>query len=78
MASLQTECETETDANLVGVATHPDYRRQGLASYLTRHVAKLLLGEGKNPHLMFDNRDAGRIYEAIGFKIWDRTVHFSR
>lgn len=78
VASLQTECETEGDANLVGVATHPDYRRQGIASYLTRHVAKLLLAEGKNPHLMFDNRDAGRIYEAIGFKIWDQTVHFSR
>lgn len=78
IAALQTECETPRDVNLVGVATHPANRRQGLASALTSYVAALLLEEGKNPHLMFDNRDAGRIYETIGFKVFDQTIHFSR
>ncbi|MNN97268.1 FR47-like protein [compost metagenome] len=52
---------------LVAVATHPDYRGQGLA---TRVVAKLctdLLAEGKSLCLFYNNPQAGLIYKKLGF-----------
>lgn len=78
LCTLQTECEGEDVANLVGVATEPEYQGQGLASFLVYSVVKILEGEGKTPHLMFDNLKAGRIYQTLGFEIYDQTVHFCK
>lgn len=75
---LMTECETQTAANIVGVATLPAYQGRGLASYLVYLMSEQLLREGKRPHLMFDNLAAGSIYEAIGYQLYDQTVHYKR
>lgn len=78
LSLLMTECETQTAANIVGVATRPAFQGRGLASYLVYLMSEQLLREGKRPHLMFDNLAAGSIYEAIGYQLYDQTVHFKR
>lgn len=75
---LMTECETQSAANIVGVATLPAFQGRGLASYLVYLISEQLLREGKRPHLMFDNLAAGSIYEAIGYQLYDQTVHYKR
>ncbi|MNI35685.1 putative acetyltransferase [compost metagenome] len=67
VASASATAENSLSAMLVAVATHPDYRGQGLA---TRVVAKLctdLLAEGKSLCLFYNNPQAGLIYKKLGF-----------
>ncbi len=64
-----TTAQTTTGAMIVGVATHPDYRKKGYASLLMRH----LCGECFNTGLSFlclfyDNPSAGAIYHSLGFE----------
>ncbi len=51
------------------VATHPDYRRQGLAAHLVQVVASGIVRRGETPflHTALDNVNALRLYEAMGF-----------
>ncbi len=59
------------------VCTHPDARRQGLASALTNRVARGIIEEGRQPflHVAQSNANARRIYEALGFR-QQRLVEF--
>ena len=60
------------------VATHPEYRRQGLAEILVRVVAGRIAARGEVPilHTAADNADAIRLYERMGF-VHRRLVHFA-
>lgn len=78
VAVVMSECETAESANVVGVSTLEAYRGKGYASLLTHRLSEVLLREGKRPHLMFDNLSAGRIYESLGYQIYDQTVHFKK
>lgn len=71
----QSEFEDENHAVIVGVATDPAYRNRGLANRCLSVLCKQLLDEGKSLYLQYDNPEAGRIYEKMGFRFYDRVVH---
>lgn len=78
IAAAQTDFETEDSAVIVGVATKNDCRHKGLATACTQYLCKALLLEGKDVYLQYDNLDAGRIYERLGFKRMDQVIHLKR
>lgn len=75
---VQSELETIDAAIIVGVATHTDYRNKGLASELLRQLINILLNEKKDIYLQYDNLEAGKIYEKLGFKVIDQVKHYSK
>jgi predicted GNAT family acetyltransferase len=62
---LQVPGYTEISA----VCTHPDFRGQGYASYLTRVLAGRIAARGEMPflHTYATNTNAIRLYETLGF-----------
>ncbi|SHH79317.1 hypothetical protein SAMN02745135_02158 [Caloranaerobacter azorensis DSM 13643] len=70
---VQTTAENSTSAMIVGVCTHPDYRKRGYATACMTKLCRTLLNEGKSLCLFYDNPKAGKIYKRLGFKdigIW--------
>jgi predicted GNAT family acetyltransferase len=67
VAMARTTAENSRAAVITGVATHPDYRRRGLATHLLAILGRELLSEGKRPCLFYDNPEAGSIYRRLGF-----------
>lgn len=63
----QTTAENSTSAMVIGVCTHPDYRRRGYASACMIKLCKELLAEDKSLCLFYDNPKAGKIYKELGF-----------
>lgn len=56
-------------AELVGIATLPEFRRRGIAGALTAHAAQAALEHGADlVFLTTDSPDAARVYQRIGFK----------
>ncbi len=76
LAVAQSEFESPKSALIVGVATRPGYERRGLATMCLEVLCKELMQEGKNLFLQYDNIDAGRIYERLGFMAFDRVRHY--
>lgn len=76
LSVVQTEFETKDSAVIVGVATNKHHRNKGLASELLKYLINCLLIEGKDIYLQYDNLDAGRIYEKMGFKVIDQISHY--
>lgn len=72
----QSEFEMKDSAIIVGVATDPEYQGMGLASKCLNILCSQLVEEGKDLYLQYDNMDAGRIYERIGFKPIDQVKHY--
>ncbi len=68
VAMAKSTLENRTHAMIVGVATHPSYRNRGFATKCVVKICNELLKEGKIPCLFYDNEEAGKIYENIGFK----------
>ena len=64
----QTTAENSISAMIIGVCTHPEYRKKGYASACVSHICKDLLKENKTLCLFYDNPKAGKIYEKLGFK----------
>ena len=70
---IVTKCEysalTPDTAQLMGVWTHPHYRRRGLSRELLREVCGHLLHKGKTVTLFVNdfNRPAIALYESLGF-----------
>lgn len=68
VSTASTTAENSLSAMVVGVATHPDYKRKGMASACMVALCEELLGEGKELCLFYDNPDAGTIYKKLGFQ----------
>ncbi|MCI8949227.1 MAG: GNAT family N-acetyltransferase [Lachnospiraceae bacterium] len=65
----QTSAENRASAMVIGVATHPDYRKKGYAKATVLKLCSDCLAEGKQfLCLFYDNPEAGTIYHSIGFK----------
>lgn len=65
----QVSAENSVSAMIVGVATHPDYRKKGLASTLVASQCQQCLDKGLEfICLFYINPAAGAIYRKIGFK----------
>ena len=60
--------ENPFTAMIVGVCTHPAYRRRGLASRCMDRLCRDLLRDGRTPCLFYDNPEAGGIYRRLGFQ----------
>ena len=67
VASAATAAENSMSAMIVGVCTHKDYRRKGLATAVMQKLFKDVMDEGKLLCLFYDNPEAGRIYKRLGF-----------
>ena len=74
----QTDFEMEKSALIVGVATDPNYQKQGFGTECMQVLVNKLLIEKKDIYLQYDNLDAGKIYERIGFKRIDQMVHYQK
>lgn len=78
IAAAQTDFETKDSAVIVGVATKNNCRHKGLATACTQYLCKQLLKEEKDIYLQYDNLEAGRIYERLGFERIDQVIHLRR
>lgn len=74
-AAAQSEFEEAENALIVGVATAQEYRRLGLAESCLRSLCRELLAEGKGLWLQYDNPEAGKLYEKLGFVVEDRVMY---
>lgn len=68
IVTASTTAECSMSAMIVGVATHQEFREQGLASKLVTQLCSDLLLEGKSLCLFYDNPHAGVIYKRLGFQ----------
>lgn len=68
VAMAKSTSENKTHAMIVGVGTHPLYRKRGLATKCTIKICSELLKENKIPCLFYDNEEAGKIYKRLGFR----------
>jgi predicted GNAT family acetyltransferase len=75
---VQSEFEENTSALIVGVGTAPEFQGKGLATQCLKKLCGQLIAEGKDLFLQYDNMDAGRIYERLGFKPIDQIRHYKR
>lgn len=71
---VQTDFETDKAAIIVGVASDVKYRGRGLATDLLKVLLADLDKEKKNSYLLYDNLDAGKIYERLGFEVYDQMI----
>ncbi|TPG85698.1 GNAT family N-acetyltransferase [Brevibacillus laterosporus] len=68
VACASTTAECSMAAMIVGVCTHPAYRKRGYASACMIALCKVVLAEGRNLCLFYDNPEAGAIYKRLGFQ----------
>ncbi len=62
-----TTIESTKYATLGGIVTRNEYRKQGLASLVVSCICEDILKDNKIPNLFYNNTEAGRIYERLGF-----------
>jgi predicted GNAT family acetyltransferase len=75
---VQSEFEEKNSAVIVGVGTDIGFQGKGLATRCLKEICSQLTQEGKDLYLQYDNPDAGRIYEKLGFKPIDQVRHYKR
>jgi len=75
---VQSEFEEKGSALIVGVGTAAEFQGKGLATKCLKVLCNELLREGKDLYLQYDNMEAGRIYEKLGFKPIDRVRYYKR
>jgi len=68
VSAASTAAENSKSAMVVGVCTLDGYKRKGYASQCMSKLCYDVLSEGKELCLFYDNPDAGKIYNRIGFK----------
>jgi predicted GNAT family acetyltransferase len=68
VSGVSSSAESKELAMLIGVFTVEEYRRQGLALKCVYKMCEKLLCEGKTVCLFYDNPNAAKMYEKIGFK----------
>lgn len=69
VCSAMTTAETADGALLGAVATHPDYRKQGLAGKTVAGLATTLQQQDKQVFICPKHDAARRLYETIGFAV---------
>lgn len=75
---VQTDFEKEDAAIIVGVGTKEEYQHKGMATECLEYLCRILLKEGKNLFLQYDNLEAGHIYERMGFRRIDQMLHYKK
>lgn len=67
-------------ARFNNVATHKDYRRQGVCSNLVYAVSKIMIDQGITRLVMEADEDyhAAQIYESLGFSVFEKIILFER
>lgn len=75
---VQSEFEEKDSVLIVGVGTDIESQGKGLATKCLKVLCSQLVNEGKDLYLQYDNMDAGRIYEKLGFKPIDQLRHYKR
>ncbi|MDF2841107.1 MAG: putative acetyltransferase, partial [Clostridia bacterium] len=65
-------------AIIVGVGTAAAFQGKGLATKCLKVLCSQLLREGKDLYLQYDNMNAGRIYEKLGFQPIDMIRYYKR
>ncbi|MFB0828336.1 GNAT family N-acetyltransferase [Brevibacillus laterosporus] len=68
VACASTTAECSMAAMIVGVCTHPLYRKRGYASACMVALCRDVLAEGRSLCLFYDNPAAGAIYKRLGFQ----------
>ncbi|MEK5492865.1 GNAT family N-acetyltransferase [Paenibacillus sp. FSL R7-0297] len=68
VVTASTAAENSMSAMVVAVASHPDYRGQGLATRLVARLCTDILEESKSLCLFYNNPQAGLIYKKLGFR----------
>ncbi|SSC12780.1 putative acyltransferase [Mesotoga infera] len=68
VSTAASTAESSDMAMIIGVATHKDYRKRGLASKVVSKLCSDLLNWGRTPCLFYDNPEAGKIYNRLGFR----------
>ena len=68
VSTAASTAESSDMAMIIGVATHKDYRKRGLASKVVSKLCSDLLASGRTPCLFYDNPEAGKIYNRLGFR----------
>ena len=68
VSTASTAAENSLSAMVVGVATLENYKKKGYATQCMVMLCSLLLSEGKELCLFYDNPNAGAIYKRIGFE----------
>ena len=71
VSMAKSTAENKNTAMIIGVGTHPDYRGRGLATSCVKKLCRELLEENIEPCLFYDNEEAGRLYNKLGFKTID-------
>jgi predicted GNAT family acetyltransferase len=68
VSGASSSAESKELAMIVGVFTEENQRRKGLAKKCVFALSQKLLSEGKTVCLFYDNPNAAKMYEKIGFK----------
>jgi predicted GNAT family acetyltransferase len=64
---------------LMGIATLPEYRRRGFATYLTAAMAQSAFAHGATLiFLCAVSEEAGRVYQRAGFRPCESLVEYTR
>lgn len=71
----QTDFEGNSSALIVGVATDPKFQGKGLA---TKCLETLITELNRDLYLLYNNEEAGKLYEKLGFKVIDQVRHYKR
>ena len=69
IAMAQTTAENHSSAMIISVCTDPSRRSKGYATKCLSRLCGELLSEGKTLCLIYDNIEAGKIYERLGFEV---------
>lgn len=75
---VQSEFEETDSALIVGVGTAKEFQGKGLATKCLKVLCNKLLQEGKDLYLQYDNPEAGRIYEKLGFQPIDQVRYYKK
>lgn len=76
-AGMFTEIYDEI-TELAGITTLGPFRRRGIATYLTAHMAQLAFQHGaKTAFLIAADAGAARVYESVGFRPYTSLLSFS-
>jgi len=75
---LVSVAQSEFGYVIVGVATDPNHQRKGYATECLVPLINEVLNKHPKVYLQYDNWEAGKIYERLGFRPIDRVIHYEK